>query len=69
MFTFFYFFYISVCDKPEPHQNAGCAFKAYCRLLILLPHCRRHLAFRFFSDAAIHISDKPGYNPADSSTV
>lgn len=68
MFTFFYFFYISVCDKPEPHQNAGCAFKAYCRLFILLPHCRRHLAFRFFSDAAIHISDKHGYNPADSST-
>lgn len=68
MFTFFYFFYISVCVKPEPHQNAGCEFKAYCRFLILLPHCRRHLAFRFFSDAASRIFDIAEHNPAASRT-
>ena len=68
MFTFFYFFYISVCDKPEPHQNAGCEFKAYCRFLILLPHCRRHLAFRFFSNAASRIFDIAEHNPADIRT-
>lgn len=50
MFTFFYFFYISVCRQTGTgNQNAGCTFKVCYRLFILLTHRLRHLYFRFFT--------------------
>ena len=40
---------IQACGlTPIGDWNDGCAFKISCQLFFLLPHCRHHLAFRFF---------------------